>query len=558
MSRYDKPYPTSMVGRYHRDHADIVIVGNGIAGLTAALESRRLAPHLGIVVITEQSHPTVNTPSLKQFLVGKLKREQLLAYPAGTEREQDIQVIYGRVEAIDAQSKSVYLNDGFCLGYTSLLIATGSVATGLSAHLPGYDFDGVLVLHRLRDYLDLRRRLHEVDEAVVIGSGAHAAETVASLIELDISVHWLIRGKTALSHTLDQSASDMLLQHVRAAGAKVYTETEVLGIVGRVGVVAGIIDNRREMIPCQVVLVCTGTAPVTALAEHCNPPMLHDHGILVDNQLRTSVPGVYAAGDVAALKNPQTGNYETRRQWYAAVEQGRTAAAVMTGQDTSMSPPFGVPWHATRLGKLAMLTVGGGWTGQVTTLIDKGRDSYRRMSVSGDRLVGYLSLGPAHPDGFVIKHLIDEARSIRDIRDALLKGTLDAHTYFSQRCARAIYDMMTTESVPTRSEPAIGSPATAYPSHQTDPLTPLPGRSNVGKPPYSETIHPTYTPGYAQSTMQPGKTRTGLPSYYHPALPKTIGGTRLIVSPRLGSNPSPQSLWSYVPGKDPLLQEEGE
>src|SRR5215472_6513334 len=175
MSEQDRLYPTSMVGRYHRDHADIVIVGNGIAGLTAALESRRLAPHLGIVVITEQSHPTVNTPSLKQFLIGKLKREQLLAYPAGVEREQDIQVIYGRVEAIDAQSKSVCLNGGLCLGYTSLLIATGSVATWLSAHLPGHDFDGVLVLHRLRDYLDLRRRLDEVDEAVVIGSGAHAA-----------------------------------------------------------------------------------------------------------------------------------------------------------------------------------------------------------------------------------------------------------------------------------------------------------------------------------------------------------------------------------------------
>src|SRR5215469_8711977 len=152
MSRHDKLFSTSMLERYHRAHADIVIVGNGIAGLTAALEARRLAPNLGIVVITEQSHPTVNTPSLKQFLVGKLKREQLLAYPAGTEREQDIQVIYGWVEEINAQSKFVYLNGGFCIGYGSLLIATGSVASGLSAHLPGCDFDGVLVLHRLRDY----------------------------------------------------------------------------------------------------------------------------------------------------------------------------------------------------------------------------------------------------------------------------------------------------------------------------------------------------------------------------------------------------------------------
>lgn len=65
----------------HLDGADIVIIGNGIAGLTAAVEARRLAPDKRIVIITEQIHPTINTPALKQFAIGKLTREQLLAYP---------------------------------------------------------------------------------------------------------------------------------------------------------------------------------------------------------------------------------------------------------------------------------------------------------------------------------------------------------------------------------------------------------------------------------------------------------------------------------------------
>ena len=72
------------------DNAEIVIVGNGIAGLTAAVEARKLAPDKQIVVITDQNHPTINTPALKQFAIGKLTREQLLAYPAGTERLQRI------------------------------------------------------------------------------------------------------------------------------------------------------------------------------------------------------------------------------------------------------------------------------------------------------------------------------------------------------------------------------------------------------------------------------------------------------------------------------------
>src|SRR5947207_936503 len=72
--------------KQYTDRADIVIVGNGIAGLTAAVEARRLAPDKRIVMITEQVHPTINTPALKQFAIAKLEREQLLAYPAGTER----------------------------------------------------------------------------------------------------------------------------------------------------------------------------------------------------------------------------------------------------------------------------------------------------------------------------------------------------------------------------------------------------------------------------------------------------------------------------------------
>src|SRR5215831_3664896 len=153
------------------DKADIVIVGNGIAGLTAAVEARRLEPEKSIVIMTDQSHPTINTPALKQFAIGKLTREQLLAYPAGTERLQRIHVVNARVEEICAQKKYVCLTGGRGFGYESLLIATGSIATGLPQNLPGRDFDGVLTLHRLNDYLDMRRRLAEIEDAVVVGGG---------------------------------------------------------------------------------------------------------------------------------------------------------------------------------------------------------------------------------------------------------------------------------------------------------------------------------------------------------------------------------------------------
>jgi len=445
------------------DSANIVIVGNGITGLTAAVEARRLAPNKRIVMITEQNHPTINTPALKQFAIGKLTREQLLAYPAGTERAQRIHVINARVEEIHAQSNFVSLSGGRGFGYETLLIATGSTATGLPANLPGRDFDGVLTLHCLNDYLNMRRHLSEVEDAVVVGGGLHAIETVVSLLYWGIRVHWLIRSDTFLLRVLDGPASDLVLERIRRAGAKVYTETEVIGVVGRVGSAIGVVTNQHQFLPCQLVLVCTGTTPVTTLAAHCDLPMKCKRGILVDDQLRTSARNIYAAGDVAALKDPQIAEYAPRAQWYDAVLQGRIAAAAMTG--TAMHEEgFGVPWHATRLGELSMLTVGNPlqWRDTATTLTDSSKGSYRRVSIVDDRLVGYLSLGPSQPDGLAIKRLIDEGHSISHIKKALLKGKFDARKYFSHQRTFAAQYMVNTGKLP--------SPGTLESPLQTQPL----------------------------------------------------------------------------------------
>ncbi len=475
MSRHDRGLSVQRT-TLHLDRADIVVIGNGIAGLTAAVEARRLAPDKRIVIITEQIHPTINTPALKQFAVGKLTREQLLAYPAGTERTERIHVVTARVEEIHAQSKYVTLSGGRGFGYESLLIATGSTPAGLDENLPGRDFDGVMTLHRLQDYLNLRRRIAEVSEAVVIGGGAHAIETVMSLLHWGIHVSWLIRSDTFMPRLLDEPASQMVLSRIQRAGVTVYTETEAIGVVGRVGGVVGVITNQQDMIPCQLVLACTGTQSVMTLAQHSTLPMRYQRGILVDDQLHTTVRDIYAAGDVAALKNPLTGNYEPRAQWYAAVSQGRTVAAVMTGHEELAKQPFGVQWHATQLGELSMLTIGSplSLNEKVMTLTDTSQGGYRRMAIVDDQLVGYLSLGPRQPDSLAIKRIIDEGHSIQGITKALLRGTFDARKYLSQQHTRAAHGMLRTGQLPPL---ASALAAVEKPAPRMQPLR-IPGSSS--------------------------------------------------------------------------------
>ena len=418
------------------DSADIVMVGNGIAGLTAALEARSLAPEKRIAIITEQSHPTINTPALKQFAAGKLTQEQLLAYPAGTERARNIEVINAHVEEIHSKGKYITLHGGQQFGYHSLLLATGSKPNGLPTTVPGYNFDGVLTLHRLNDYLNLQRRLRlrEIREAVVIGGGTHAMETVMGLLERDIRVHWLIRSATFLPHALDRTASEMVLEWSKRPGLQVSLETEIVGIVGRVGSVVAVVTNQQKTLPCQLVLVCTGTSAVTTLAERCDVPLKQQHGLLVDEYMRTSVRDIFAAGDAAAIWNSQVGTYQQQANWHAAVSQGRAAAIAMTGFSEAATPS-GVPWHATQLGELSLLTVGHPLHGiaGATTITNRKKESYRCLSVCNDRLVGYLSLGKTQPDGLAIKRLIDEEISVRDIERHLLTGELDVRQYFARQ-----------------------------------------------------------------------------------------------------------------------------
>ena len=461
------------------ERAELVVIGNGIAGMTAAIEARKLEPRMRIVIVTAQNHPTINTPALKQFTVGGLSREQLVAYPLGTERTLDLEMLHARVTGIRASESALVFADGSTFGYSKLLIATGSRPAGLPETLPGNDLDGVLTPHRLPDYLDLTRRLQageegEVSEVVVVGGGLHASETVESLLRRGLVVHWLLRGDRLYARALDQRASDLAIEHFRGKGAHIWQHTELVGILGRIGCAVGVATTQHAHLSCQLVLICTGSVPALELAHTCDPPLETSRGIQVDSCLGTTLAGIYAAGDVAALKNPWTGRYETRGQWAAAVEQGRRAALALTDRVPGSPRDIGAPWHATQLGDLVLLTVGMTRESSDTEALTHEQDGgYYRLTVRQNQLVGYLALGPRPVDGVGIKRLVDEEIPWADAAEALLTGTFETHTFF----ARHHTAQLRTSSGPLQgmAEEQTGqTPARGLPS--TGSLRPIEGR----------------------------------------------------------------------------------
>lgn len=422
-------------------YADVLVIGNGIAGLAAAVEARRYAPDADILIATEQTHPTINTPALKQFGAGMLELDQLLAYPPGTERQMGIGIVNLRATTLDTAARRVTLADGQTVKYGRLLLATGAAPGGLPANCPGRDFDGVLTLHRLEDYLDLRRRLPSVASVVIIGGGYHAAETAILLKHWRVKVTWLIRGNRFLSKQMDEAASNMLLRHIMKMGVDVRLETEVAGVVGRIGTVAGVVTTDQEFIPCQMVIACTGTAPAVELAQGTGVSLNTRNGLKVNERLQTGVPDVFAAGDVASVLDPQTGRYEPRAQWYSAFQQGRLAATSLTGAgypSGAQSGVLGCFWHATTLGDMSLLTAGAPMltereNRQNESFSNGGAGFYRQIVVRDNRLIGYFAIGPRQSGGLAIKRLIDEQINIGEIKRQLLTEDFDVRSFFTRR-----------------------------------------------------------------------------------------------------------------------------
>ena len=419
--------------------ADIVIVGNGIAGCTAAIEARRLAPTADITIVTDQTHPTINTPALKQFGAGHLELDQLLAQPPRTESRLRISVVNQRVAGLDTNERTLRLQNGQEVKFDRLLLATGSRPVGLPA-MPGADFDGVTVLHSLADYLDLRRRLPTVSRAVVIGGGYHAAETALLLRSAGVTVSWLIRGRGLVPALLDTPASDLLIRQVQRQGVDVRLGTEVAGVVGRVGVAVGVLTTDDEFVPGQLIVAAIGVRPNTGLASGTELAPTEGSGFRVDRRLQTRVSGIHAAGAVADVRDPATGKWESRAQWYFAFQQGRLAGAALAGVDLPAGAEMsamGSFWHATQLGGLRVLAAGapllGGPNDNTYDLRTNGSSSFhRRLALRDGRLVGYLAVGVDLPSGLAIKRIIDQRLDVRDIVDELLSEDFDARAHFAR------------------------------------------------------------------------------------------------------------------------------
>jgi pSer/pThr/pTyr-binding forkhead associated (FHA) protein len=281
-------------------------------------------------------------------------------------------------------------------------------------------------LQDARDMMD-QMRAGSVARAVVVGGGPLGLEWVQALKLRGVQVTLVLREKKFMPGALDDVASDLLLARLRQAGIEVGLADEIQAALpatgGRLGAV---VTKSGHTLPCELVGVAIGVVCNTDFLANSGVSLGASRGVVVDERLRASIPGVYAAGDVAEHAG------RTLQLWEPAREQARVAGRNMAGGDDTYRP--GAHYFATRLYDLDFASVGSiAADASAEPIVDfprrTGRISYKKLVIKNGRLVGALMLGEreerVRQRGRAFKRLIDGGVEIGSIRDRLLDPTFD-------------------------------------------------------------------------------------------------------------------------------------
>lgn len=394
----------------------LVIVGGGLAGTMAAKTLRELDQEAEIEVFGEEPYPYYPRPNLIEYLAGRMTTEKLFAFPPGWAEKQRIGLRPGeKVVKVRPAARTIETASGASVRYDALLLATGARAA--VPPIAGIARPGVFVLRTLDDANMLIGRLGARKRAVVLGGGLLGLEIARALRHREAEVTVVEFFDRLLPRQLDPAAAAILKAQFEAAGIRIRlssTATEVLGDDGARGLrFASGADLEGDS-----VIVAAGIKPEIGLAVEAG--LEAGKGVIVDDLLRTSAPGIFAAGDVAEHKGRIYGIIP------AAFEQARTAAYSMLGQDKPY--PGTMPFNTLKVAGLYLTSVGEIDTDEpgVESFVraDPEAGLYKKIVVQDGRLIGAIWMG-TKKGASEISRLVAVRKSIAPLNEQLLKDDFD-------------------------------------------------------------------------------------------------------------------------------------
>lgn len=362
----------------------IVIIGNGVAGVSVAETVRAADKDCGIQIISDEDAAYYSRPRLIELLAGKSAIEQITIHPRAWYENHGIELVSGvGVVSLDIPSKRVTDALDRTYDFDRLIIAAG--ALGRVPHIPGNDLENNFSMRTAADAVAIKKVATSVKRAIVIGGGLQGIETAFSLRTLGLETLVVELSPILLPQQLDEEGSSIIRGHLEAKSLKFLTGQKIQTIAR---------DNRSLALQVQgngavttdIVVFSIGIKPNLTLVA--GTPVLCRRGIVVDSYMRTSVAGIYACGDCAEFEGRVYG------LWPAAREQGIAAGNHILGKD--------VPYHgtvpATRLKVTGVdLASIGDISGTNVTVAsrhsDKAAGTYRKIFAREGKIVGAILIG---------------------------------------------------------------------------------------------------------------------------------------------------------------------
>ena len=424
-----------------------VIVGNGVAGVTAAQSIVRADPAAEVHIFGAEPHPYYQRPRLWEFIAGQIEQDALYFRPREWYAARGIQVHLGaQVTALDTAEHRLTLRpcpwssgpgtegsgqalaDGSNMHYDRLLLATG--ARSFVPPFDGADKKGVFTLRSLDDALAIRgyaspsslsRAGGKRGGAAVIGGGLLGLETARALLSLGLEVSVIEFMPRLLPRQLDEEGAQVLQSRLEAMGLRILTGAATEAILGHERA-TGVRLKDRRVVDGKVVLISTGIRSRVELAREAGLEV--NRGLVVDERLRTSAAGVYAAGDVAEFKGVVHGIIP------AAIEQAQVAAANMVAADSATYSGT-VPATTLKIAGIDLTCLGEATaTGDEFVIlreVDPASGVYRRLTLRDGKIIGAILLGDTR-DVRALKKLIATGRDVSAHSHRLLDESFDLKT----------------------------------------------------------------------------------------------------------------------------------